>query len=52
MDTSRGTVIYDLDGCGFSSCNKYSFSMPSQDRLDRDDDEYAFLHADQFWLRH
>jgi hypothetical protein len=39
----KGDVIYDLDGL----TNHFSFSMPSQDRFDEDDDEYVFLHAAQ-----
>jgi len=39
----KGDVIYDLDG----TFNKFSFSMPGQDRFDEDDDEYVFLHANQ-----
>src|SRR5262245_38344650 len=39
----KGDVIYDVDG----NFNKYSFSMPGQDRFDIDDDEFVFLHANQ-----
>src|SRR5262245_9425074 len=39
----KGDVIYDTTG----NFNKYSFSMPGADRLDRDDDEFVFLHANQ-----
>jgi len=39
----KGDVIYDLDGTD----NKFSFSMPGQDRFDEDDDEFVFLHANQ-----
>jgi opacity protein-like surface antigen len=39
----KGDVIYDVDG----NFNKFSFSMPGQDRFDRDDDEFVFLHANQ-----
>jgi hypothetical protein len=37
----KGDVIYDLDGMK----NKFSFSMPSQDRFDEDGNEFVFLHA-------
>jgi hypothetical protein len=39
----KGDVIYDVDG----NFNKFSFSMPGQDRFDEDDDEFVFLHANQ-----
>jgi hypothetical protein len=39
----KGDVIYDLDG----NDNKFSFSMPGQDRFDERDDEFVFLHANQ-----
>ena len=39
----KGDVIYDLDG----NFNKFSFSMPGQDRFDENDDEFVFLHANQ-----
>ena len=39
----KGDVIYDLDG----NYNKFSFSMPGQDRFDEDDDDFVFLHANQ-----
>ena len=39
----KGDVIYDLDG----NANKFSFSMPGQDRFDENDDEFVFLHANQ-----
>src|SRR5262245_65085899 len=39
----KGDVIYDVDG----NFNKFSFSMPGQDRFDRNDDEFVFLHANQ-----
>src|SRR3954468_10090851 len=39
----KGDVIYDLDG----NDNKFSFSMPGQDRFDESDDEFVFLHANQ-----
>jgi len=44
----KGDVIYDVDG----NFNKFSFSMPGQDRFDEDDDEFVFLHANQVPLRH
>jgi opacity protein-like surface antigen len=39
----KGDVIYDVTG----SQNKFSFSMPTADRFDEDDDEFVFLHANQ-----
>jgi opacity protein-like surface antigen len=39
----KGDVIYDVTG----SQNKFSFSMPTADRFNEEDDEFVFLHANQ-----
>src|SRR5262245_57858902 len=39
----KGDVIYDFEG----NTNHFSFSMPTADRFNEEDDQFVFLHANQ-----